>query len=121
MKDDELAAVLAKHDTIITATIRKIAIDRRGAPLRNWIVVMDVDEVLRGAPLGPSVYVFVHSPTHEFPMLDEPDRIGAKTIWAFARDGDAIRSAVHLTTLAKFESTLAQVHALIGTHDDHRS
>jgi hypothetical protein len=118
LKDDELAEVLAKHDTIVSATIRKIAIDGRGAPLRNWVVVMDVDEVLRGAPLGPSVYVFVHSPTHELPRLDESERIGAKTVWAFARDGDTIRSAVHLSSLASFESTLARVRAMLATCSD---
>lgn len=114
MTDDELRALLAKHDTIAATTIRKIAIDHRGGPLRNWIVVMHVDEVLRGARIGPNIFVFVHSPTQEFPMLDEKDRIGARTLWAFTTDGDEIRAAVHLTTLTVFEDMSKRVRAILA-------
>lgn len=114
MKDEELREILDDHDTIVAATIRKIAIDHRGGPLRNWIVVMDVDEVLRGVSLGPSIFVFVHSPTHEFPRLDESERIGAKTIWAFATEADKIRSAVHLTTLDTFGDMSKRVRAMLS-------
>ena len=117
MKDDELEKLLVKHDTIIAATIRKIAIDHRGGPLRNWIIVMDVDEVLRGASLGPSIFVFVHSPTHEFPRLQEDKRIGAKTLWAFETEGDEIHSAVHLTTLDRFGDMSKRVRAMLTCSD----
>jgi hypothetical protein len=113
MTDDELRKILDAHDTIAATTIQKIAIDHRGGPLRNWIIFMRVDEVLRGVALGPSIYVFVHSPTHEFPTLDEKDRIGAKTLWAFEIDGTKIRHAVHLSTLTAFEDITKRTRALL--------
>jgi hypothetical protein len=111
--DDELRKILDEHDTIVATTIQKIAIDHRGGPLRNWIVVMRVDEVLRGASIGPNIFVFVHSPTHEFPMLDEKERIGAKTLWAFATEADKIRKAVHLSTLTAFDDISKRVRAML--------
>ena len=117
MTDDELREILGKHDTIIAATIEKIAIDHRGGPLRNWIVVMHVDEVLRGARVGPNIFVFVHSPTHEFPMLDEKERIGAKTLWALSTEGDKIRAARHLSTLTAFEDVSKRTRAMLTCSD----
>jgi len=117
MTDDELRAMLAKHDTIAATTIQKIAFDHRGGPLRNWIIVMHVDEILKGASIGPNIFVFVHSPTHEFPMLDDKERIGAKTLWAFTTEGDKIRAAVHITTLAAFDAMAKRVRELLTCSD----
>ena len=117
MTDDELRALLAKHDTIAVTTIKKIAIDHRGGPLRNWIVVMHIDEILRGTSIGPNIFVFVHSPTQEFPLVDEKDRIGARTLWAFTTEGDKIRAAVHVTTLSAFDAMSKRVRELLTCSD----
>jgi hypothetical protein len=117
MTDDELRKILDTHDTIVAATIRKIAIDGRGGPLRNWIVVMDIDEIVHGSTIGPTIFVFVHSPTQEFPRLDEKERIGAKTLWAFKTEADKIRAAVHLTTLDRFGEMAKRVRAMLTCSD----
>jgi len=113
MTENELSKILGGHDTVLIATIREIVIGGAGGFHRRWAIVMEVDEVLRGEKIGPSIVTYVHSPTQEFPLLEEKERIGAKTLWAFKTKGNAFVSAVHLSQLEPLDRVLVRVRKLL--------
>jgi hypothetical protein len=113
--DEEARAILARHDTVFVARVRAVGIGGRGGRLRAWYVELEVEEMLRGDPFPhPTVVVYVHSPSREFPRHDSKKLAGVRCVWAVRRDGETFTSAEQLFALDGAERAIARARALVA-------
>jgi hypothetical protein len=107
-------AILAEHETVFVARVREVGIGGRGGRLRAWFVKLEIEEVLRGDPFPyPSVVVYVHSPSREFPRHDSKNLAGARCVWAVRREGESFTSAEQLFAFDAPERAVAKTRELV--------